>query len=344
MTLRTFGIGVLIVIAVGLTGWWLLRTPVLVSTLSLADAPVHPPRNAPVPPVPAPTSRERARFDPAAFEVDKKAQIEAMFAEIDRQPPFPVRVEAALRRAEAGDVDAAAELGRLLAQCASVLLDPEARKIAADWQDELAHIEELRRSDPKAAENALFNRRQDHERDTSHHAECIAVGLPLLADYHVWLERAARGGSIDAMRRYAESAFDDFADQNAMLADLDEVIRRRDLARTFLRQAFERGDVASIAMLASSHDWDPWAGQRAYTDTGGLLPPDRLQAQTYWYLDALARSAYYGQGDVPFDRLWSEGPERHDYADLDEVQWQAVANAARALYLRHFTDPPPPPG
>lgn len=343
MTLRSIGIAALLFAAAGIAGWWMLRAPAPVPASRVSDTALVASQDASVPPVPAPTPREQARFDRAAFEADKKARIEAMFAEIDAQPPFPARVDAALRRAEKGDAEAAAELGALLSQCTGVLLDPEGRKIAAEWQSELAQVEELRRSDPEAADQMLFNRGQDHERNAAHHAECIAVGLPLLADYHVWLERGARGGSVDAMRGYAMNAFDDFADQNAMLADLDEVLRRRDLARAFLRQAFEHGDVQSISMLAGSHDWEPWTGQRVYSDQGGLLPPDRLQAQTYWYLDALARSAYYGQGE-PFDQLWSNGPERHDYAGLDETQWQAVANAARALYLRHFTDPLPPPG
>lgn len=341
--LRLVRVAALLLIAAGVAGWWQLQMPDIAPASPAPDAAMLIPRDEPVPPAPAPTPRERARFDRAAYEADKMAGIQARFAASDTQPPFPERVAAALRRAESGDVDAAAELGNLLAGCTSTLLDPEARKITADWQRELAHVEDLRRTDPENAEMVLRNRRRSHERVSAIHADCIAVGLPLLADYHVWLERGARGGSVDAMRGYALNAFSDFADQNAMLADVDEVLRRRDLARAFLRQAFERGDVMSIEVLAGSHDWEAWTGQRVFVDQGGLLAPDPMMAQTYWYLDALARSAHFGQGE-PFEQLWVDGPEQQDVVGLNEAQWQAVANAARALYLRHFTDPPPPPG
>ena len=169
------------------------------------------------------------------------------------------------------------------------------------------------------------------------HADCVAADLSLVPEAHAWLEQGARGGSVTAMRDYFRTALADIETPDAMLGNLDEVIRRRDLARAFARQAVEEGDVEILAFIGSSH---ARLSPHSSSDGDGILPADPMLAQTYWYVYALAQSSYYGFGE-PFDQLWIAGPERRELAGLDEAQWQAVANAARSMYLRHFTDAPP---
>lgn len=308
----------------------------------VAAAPAAPPAtpSMPVPPVPEPTPRERARFDRAGFERERGEEIEAALARARRyaSPTLAADVADAQARADRGDTEAMLDLGKLLRGCLSAIRDPEARKLREAFEEEKQRAAAAGGHSPGPTRSGSAER--DHRDDMDAHRDCTAVGAERIDAYHVWLERAARAGSVEAMRLYAEFALASFETNGELFANLDEVLRRRDLARSFALAAVAAGDAQTLRLVASGHAWQRDDGGRVHMqplDIDGLFPSDARMAAMYWHADRLVMAGHFGvEREGSFEALW-QGLENRASSQLDAAEWQAAVAGAREIYLRHFT-------
>lgn len=152
-------------------------------------------------------------------------------------------------RAGSGDVKAMRTLGRGLHDCLSVFEDPDALDAKQSLDMNLAS--NLRKPDDRVSRDQ--NAYEVYDRTMARHVDCMALGRERAASGLGWLERAARAGDPQAKTEFASRALDRnaYPTEAAMLSDLDEVIRRRDLADAWVREAIESGERGALAMIAN---------------------------------------------------------------------------------------------
>ncbi|HVH33836.1 MAG TPA: hypothetical protein VM847_06980 [Tahibacter sp.] len=71
------------------------------------------------------------------------------------------------------------------------------------------------------------------------------------------LERAADAGQVQAMLDYPRHAFAGFGGTPRMLAEADEVARRKTKARAYLREALRRGEARALLLLGDAYASGP---------------------------------------------------------------------------------------
>ncbi|WP_386066794.1 hypothetical protein ACFJIW_20105 [Tahibacter sp. UC22_41] len=71
------------------------------------------------------------------------------------------------------------------------------------------------------------------------------------------LERAADAGQVQAMLDYPRQAFAGFGGTARMLAEADEVARRKTKARAYLREALRRGEARALLLLGDAYASGP---------------------------------------------------------------------------------------
>ncbi|QWP76969.1 hypothetical protein J5226_00740 [Lysobacter sp. K5869] len=188
-------------------------------------------------------------------------------------------------RARAGDAQAAYRLGEVLGRCRNYqpiaggeFTEMLARAIANGGT--YLRIGGRSVDDPQLLDVMLYSKdRAD--------AVCGDVGdlsgAVRAGDARAWLELAAERGHARAMVDYGEFAFEDLPTDGDLLDHADEVARRRELARAYLRRAFEAGEPESLLALAAAHGNKPYLGRdaaeaaayfKAYrgTDAGRRMP------------------------------------------------------------------------
>lgn len=219
--------------------------------------------------------------------------------------------------ADSGDADAQIELTRRLRICtkhelrASEEADQRDReRIEEDKSDEQL-TDELRTA-------RASNLRRVIDEWTNDRRACRDVPSDLLVDWLDPLERAARSGNTYAMLEYARVAIADYDSVNAIVADVDTAIARRDNARAFLLQALLSGDLRSLNDLAY-----------AYFKGSGNAPPlfavDPFQSYAYAYAGTLAGVSKRGDLDL----VMSQNAESLDARQLADAQAQG-----RRIYER----------
>lgn len=235
--------------------------------------------------------------------------------------------------AEAGDVEAQRIFGTVLAEC-----------LGRD-RDTMAAYERIRASrgqapservvaggahaSPATAQLDAMERKQIER--------CGHFAPEEIADYHAWLEHAARSGNVEAKVAYADHALREFSGRtpyrvdfkhDPILGNLPEVIRRRDLARTWAEDAVRAGNFEILLVL-----------QNQYDASGALYPRDHVR---YWIYDHAADLSLAWQSPwnaTGLAELWQSGPERRDDR-LTPEQWREVERQARELYLRYYGEAP----
>jgi len=164
------------------------------------------------------------------------------------------------QRAAAGDADAAAELGGLFVLCRHYQAR-SAEELEDDVISGMADGEEPPRiaGTPASPELVtLIVQQSQSELDR----RCSGIDAGKLrwedaARAPALLERAADAGRVQAMLDYARYAFADYGDTEQLLADADEVIRRKEKARAFLRQALRRGEAQALLLLGDAYASGP---------------------------------------------------------------------------------------
>lgn len=327
---------------------WLRHTPSPEAAMQAAAPDIAEAASQALPPppvvaMPAPTPRERSRFDPAAFAKDLDAQMDEAMRRRYSPPPRLADVQA---RADSGDVPAMVELGRMLQRCLDALRDPDALKLESQYAEQLERQARLGHPASPARSGSI---EQDYREDVERHRDCTAAGAERVEGFHLWLERAARAGSVDAMVTYTELALSGFHTDQELIADLDEVIRRRDLARAFGLSAIAAGNAHALNLVASGHAWLPGEvtqhamGGVGSLGTTGLFPSSPHLAAAYWYANKLVMAGHFGSRlDGTFETLW-HSPENSTFPPLNDTEWQAAAATGREIYLRWFVGPENPP-
>jgi hypothetical protein len=209
-----------------------------------------------------------------------------------------------------GDMRAAEILGSRLAACLDAIRDPDGEQLRRTYGD-------------------LQKRQKEfYDLRVAEHAECVAVGPAPVLRYHEWLELAARSGSVRAMSTYASTAFNPFADHAELLANLDEVIRRRDLARQWAQQALRQGDSRVIGVLAE-----------AYSGLGVLYPRDATRSRAYQDLNAMVMH-HRRQDAAGFELIWEGGDPRLAGGSVTPEQQREALALAREMFDAWFRHAP----
>lgn len=299
-----------IVLPAGLlaAAWWLwpepLRSPVVAPPVAPAPAP------AAVVPGVAATAAGVADTPMAAPEPPPLPQ------HLVRTASLAAVLDELLPRAESGDVAAMQELGRRLSRCSANVL----RHGRADMEGRKTTLAELSGGNP---EEFHANLRRGLEDDQRRLDECEAVPEPLRSSGAGWLEKAAASGSGAAQLSYVQEALYEFTllDEQQAVAQVEEFLRRRDLARRFLAEAmthcapgalrtqldfgkylFDHGDRRDYAISrAASAD----ALLREYRAQGAPAVAVEAMRGEFDYLvkelDAPARAAAQRRGEAMFN-------------------------------------------
>ena len=249
-----------------------------------------------------------------------------------------------LRRAEQGDMEAAAKLGHYLLTCVG-RRDAEAIKRRFDQQ--LAEAKEQAQMDSRREDIAISNAKFRYANGMIQHEACSKLGEAQIANYHVWLEKAGRAGVASAKLAYMSSALKQFEGKSALVANIEEAARRRGIARAWMEE-----------ILQEKGHPDREAALRKYVaelngEGNGLFAPDQQRAIVYQYVlemvvasrvDAdprmreLMQSIAQRRGKAaPSSRLaqlWQNGPDRH--GGLSDQQWQQIADEGRDIFSRDF--------
>jgi hypothetical protein len=178
----------------------------------------------PAPPVVAPvvaTPQETVHapvVEPAVATPPVEATVDDESASDSELPPEGFA--ALVARARAGDVEAMTRLGQAVLPCHKV--EHERR------------MRELARLDGGSLPAATRDDLRDALRETV--ALCEAAPPEERDRGYAWIEAAAIAGEATARRLFFSVALDEFVDDAAIVANIDEVERRRDLARRFARE------------------------------------------------------------------------------------------------------------
>ncbi|MBB5208489.1 hypothetical protein [Chiayiivirga flava] len=260
-------------------------------------------------------------------------------AEGARRAPLPAvaprapRSFVALRTdAEAGDVGAQIDLGVWLARCITQGEPGYADTIVRQYEATAASG--LPGTQWRGA--LLDQQRTVRDRLLLEHADCVLLAESGIEPSHVWLERAARSGDIEAKVAYAARALDEFVRVDADVAggtvhyldNLEEIVRRRDLGRRWLADALRAGSVDALQLLA-----------RAYAGDHPLYPPDPRQAAIHRHALALAQARLSGDA-AQLRSVWHGGPQGIADEGLGPADRPAIDAAARRIYLQWFGPDP----
>lgn len=135
-----------------------------------------------------------------------------------------------LARARAGDVEAMVDLGMSLQECrADKLADLDKRIRRLETRE--SKLVEVRPDGSEVDQREVLVAGMRHTI-----ARCESVPPEERNRAFAWIERAAVAGDLDAREMFFTQALDDFPDEAAVIANIDEVEHRRDVARRFARE------------------------------------------------------------------------------------------------------------
>lgn len=163
------------------------------------------------------------------------------------------------QRVAAGDAAAAAELGGILATCWRYVPATPAKIEEAVVNGLAGNVEPPRVAGVPVPPELLLLMLQQSQQELAR--RCANLGTRgewrEMAQAPALLERAADAGQVQAMLDYAQYAFVDYGTSAEMLQDADEVKRRKEKARAFLRQALRRGEARALLLQADAYAAGP---------------------------------------------------------------------------------------
>lgn len=209
--------------------WWLWPVPLRSPTVVPALMPAAPPSDAAAGAAGAVNASPQTASPPSTKAPQPPPLPQHL---ILGAPPLSAVLDELLQRAESGDVAAMQELGRRLNRCSANVL----RHGRADIQQRKAALAEAY-ADESEAFKANIQRALDQ--DQQQLADCEAVPEALRRSGADWLEKAAATGSGPAQLTYVQEALYEFPllSEDQAVTQIDEFLRRRDLARRFLAEA-----------------------------------------------------------------------------------------------------------
>lgn len=265
-----------------------------------ADAPPHARAVAATMPADAPS--RPAATPPGATSTD----------DLDDRPFVDVRAELE-RRAERGDAQAAARLGRAFALCNGyVPLDDaqlEARVVEATARG-VTLVVDGHALGPDALLARLEADRDQKARDCAH-AGGIDEEDPRPLAFH-WIERAAALGDADAQALYGSLAFATYGARSAIV-EAEQLRERKQRAREYLERSLARGDALALQQMYLHHA------------RGTLYPEDAETAYRYLYAYSLTPRSIE-LTPAALTRLLDEAA-----APLDDAARERARRAARDL-------------
>ncbi len=268
----------------------------------------------------------RARIEASTAHIERTERFRALEAHHDADWTAPLdeilgHLEA---RADAGDLDAMHVLGSRLSGCPRVLEEGSPDILLQAYEDELGRLDGDATVSDLIRDTRLENLQGRFLQDLARHAQCDAVGPDAIGRAAEWLERAARAGHARAQTAYATQGLAQFRTRGQIVREIEEVVRRRDLARTWLEARLRAGDEAALQTYVRSHG-----------DGNLLYSRDPKTFHAYGYALDLVRRRRVGD----FDALWREGPER--YGDLSDAEWAASVDEGRRIYSAFFENAAP---
>jgi len=197
-------------------------------------------------------------------------------------PDYRTPLDEAVHRlrgwADDGNAKAGMYLSSMLSRCTPHALR-ESQAADERNRSDMAEDEKDGRFTAPQREGRRANIMRQIEDNASLRAACARVPPDLVAHWLDPLDRAARSGDVDAMREYARVAMNEYTHTAAVVGDIDEVITRRDKARTYLDEALRRGDSTALLDLADAY---------SESATTNIYAADAAHAHAYAYAATLA--------------------------------------------------------
>jgi hypothetical protein len=273
----------IIAIAALAVAWWSTRQPATTPRTAnqLPSRDVAP--NDPVKSDPNPVARPQATAAPQPPAVLSPADlaIDAMRRELPGfNVPFGEAVAKLRELDKAGNTSAQIELSRRLSRCTA----PALREAAAMDESDRRSLEEDAQNTEMSAdwrETRALNSQIRMDAHAAERAACASFPAELLSTWLDPIDRAAKSGRISAMREYASLALAEYDSVDAIVADIDTVIARRDKARGYLQEVIRLGDAEGLADLALEY----LDGRK---ETPHLYAIDSFRAYVYAYAGSLA--------------------------------------------------------
>ncbi|MCQ4163395.1 hypothetical protein [Tahibacter harae] len=204
----------------------------------------------------APPATAAAAVPPPA---EPPAAAAAAAAAPEQAASFAERRAVLDQRAAAGDAAAAAELGGILANCWRYVPATQEKIEEAVVNGLAGNVEAPLVAGVPAPPELLLLMLQQSQQELAR--RCTNLGPRWkwreMAQVPALLERAADAGQVQAMLDYAQHAFIDYGAAAEMLQDADEVKRRKEKARAFLRQALRRGEARALLLQADAYAAGP---------------------------------------------------------------------------------------
>jgi hypothetical protein len=152
-------------------------------------------------------------------------------------------------QAKQGSAESMRYLGEALRRCAMADMSDD-RTLQNRQIDEQLQLEEALKGSGSGIDSA--QQAKNVATNIAEKAElreaCAKLDPGQIKGWLEWLERSALAGDIDAKRDYANSALTDYQ-AGVAVSDLDEAVRRRDLARQFSEDLLASGDCSVLNNL-----------------------------------------------------------------------------------------------
>ncbi|HET9033970.1 MAG TPA: hypothetical protein VFN25_13830 [Dokdonella sp.] len=260
-----------------------------------------------------PKERPKPKLQPKAYYASdsKNAFINST---IDELPNFLAPPDQAIARlrvlADAGNDDAKLELTRRLSGCT-----PRALRATQESDERLRWSLEMDQAKRDAGEEVraipFANGQGRIDRHLAERAACEALPAEVLENWLDPIDQVARSGDTYAMRYYAELVVNEYDSRDAVVADVDRAILRRDKARAYLQRAVDLGDSEALSDLADAYF-------NKQTSAPQLYAVDSFRAYLYAYAASFGPRRQYQN----LDWIMSESAKALDTQQISDARKQ----------------------